>query len=61
MISSHEERLTEDGQESYLDYLITTAQTSLLVEAKRAQVNFTGLPSVRRAPPTRLMDERRYT
>ena len=47
---SHEKRLTEDGQESYLDYLITTAQTSLLVEAKRAQVNFTGLPSVRRAP-----------
>jgi hypothetical protein len=47
---THEERLTEDGQESYLDYLITTAQTSLLVEAKRAQVNFGGLPSTRRAP-----------
>jgi hypothetical protein len=46
----HEERLSEDGNESYLDYLITTAQTSLLVEAKRAQISFDNLPAVRRAP-----------
>lgn len=46
----HEERLSEDGQESYLDYLITTAQTSLLIEAKRAQVNFGNVPALRRAP-----------
>lgn len=46
----HEERLSEDGQEGYLDYLVTTAQTSLLIEAKRAQVNFSNVPALRRAP-----------
>lgn len=46
----HEERLSEDGKDTYLDYLITTAQTSLLVEAKRAQIDFSHLPALRRAP-----------
>jgi hypothetical protein len=44
-----EERVSEDGNEFFLDYLIRTAQTSLLVEAKRAQSNFTKLPAVRRS------------
>jgi len=41
---THEERVSEDGQERYLDYLITTAQTSLLIEAKRAQIDFSRFP-----------------
>ena len=45
-----EKRVSEDGQESYLDYLIVTAQTSLLVEAKRAQIDFSKLPNIHRAP-----------
>jgi hypothetical protein len=44
-----EERVSEDGDEFFLDYSITTAQTSLLVEAKRAQSAFTKLPAVRRS------------
>ena len=44
-----EERVSEDGADFFLDYLITTAQTSLLVEAKRAQVDFSQLPNSRRA------------
>lgn len=45
-----EERASEDGSEYFLDYLIQTAQTSFLVEAKRAQIDFSKLPSSRRAP-----------
>lgn len=44
-----EERVSEDGNDFYLDYLITTAQTSLLVEAKRAQIDFTKLKTGRAA------------
>lgn len=44
-----EERVSEDGKEGFLDYLITTAQTSLLIEAKRALIDFSGLPTTRRA------------
>ena len=44
-----EERISEDGADFFLDYLIQTAQTSLLVEAKRVQVDFSKLPSSRRA------------
>ena len=47
---SHEPRVSEDGKDYFIDYLITTAQTSLLVEAKRAQIDFSKLPSSRRAP-----------
>ena len=42
-----EPRVTEDGQESYLDYLISTAQTSLLVEAKKAKIDFSRVPTGR--------------
>jgi hypothetical protein len=35
-----EERLSEDGKDYFIDYLIITAQTSLLIEAKRLQVDF---------------------
>lgn len=45
----HEVRVSEDGADTFLDYLIHTAQTSLLVEAKRAQIDFSHLPSARRA------------
>ncbi|MDO8911800.1 MAG: hypothetical protein Q8N10_17140 [Phenylobacterium sp.] len=45
-----EERVSEDGADFFLDYLITTAQTSLLIEAKRAQIDFSKLPQARRAP-----------
>lgn len=44
-----EERVSEDGKDFYLDYLITTAQTSLLVEAKRAQIDFTKVKTGRAA------------
>jgi hypothetical protein len=45
-----EERISEDGQDQFLDYLITTAQTSLLIEAKRVQLDFSKVPPTRRAP-----------
>jgi hypothetical protein len=41
--------VSEDGSDFFLDYLITTAQTSLLIEAKRAQIDFSKLPQSRRA------------
>jgi hypothetical protein len=47
---THEERISEDGADFYIDYLIKTAQTSLLIEAKRAQIDFSKIPSSRRAP-----------
>lgn len=47
---SLEPRITEDEQEGYIDYLITTAQTSLLIEAKRAKIDFSSVPKSRRAP-----------
>ncbi|MDP2225945.1 MAG: hypothetical protein Q8J78_00500 [Moraxellaceae bacterium] len=43
----HEERVSEDGKDFFLDYLITTAQTSLLVEAKRLQIDFSRVPTGR--------------
>jgi len=43
----HEDRISEDEQDSFSDYLITTAQTSLLVEAKRAQIDFSKVPTGR--------------
>lgn len=43
----HEERVSEDGNDFFLDYLITTAQTSLLVEAKRLQIDFSRVPTGR--------------
>lgn len=44
-----EPRTTEDGTESFLDYLVQTAQTSFLIEAKRSQVDFSKVPATRRA------------
>lgn len=44
-----EKRLSEDGKDEFADYLLKTAQTSLLIEAKRAQVDFSKLPLTRRA------------
>lgn len=46
---THEERISEDGSDYFLDYLITTAQTSLLIEAKRVQVDFSKVPTGRAA------------
>ncbi|TAW06611.1 hypothetical protein ELI25_29520 (plasmid) [Rhizobium ruizarguesonis] len=45
----HEVRVSEDGKDFFIDYLITTAQTSLLVEAKRAQIDFSRVPNGRAA------------
>lgn len=44
-----EERVSEDGKDQYLDYLIRTAQTSFLIEAKRNVSNFQAVPTSRRA------------
>jgi predicted type IV restriction endonuclease len=44
-----EERVTEDGKTQFIDYLCRTAQTSLLIEAKRISVDFGRLPDVRRS------------
>jgi len=46
---THEERVSEDGKDNFIDYLITTAQTSLLIEAKRVQIDFSKLPDIGRA------------
>lgn len=43
----NEDRISEDGQDNFSDYLITTAQTSLLIEAKRAQIDFSKVPGGR--------------
>ena len=45
-----EPRVSEDGADHFLDYLVRTAQTVFLIEAKRAQVSFSQLPASRRAP-----------
>ena len=44
-----EERVSEDGTTRYLDYLVHTAQTSFLIEAKRLSITFDNLPTTRRA------------
>lgn len=44
-----EERVSEDGKDQYLDYLVRTAQTSFLIEAKRNSANFNSAPTSRRA------------
>lgn len=43
-----EERVTEDGENSFIDYIFRTAQTSILIEAKRLAINFGQLPNSRR-------------
>jgi len=45
-----EERVSEDGKDFFLDYLVQTAQTSFSIEAKRAQIDFSTLPAAKRAP-----------
>src|SRR5438552_427410 len=45
---SFEERVSEDGKTVILDYTCITAQTSILVEAKRIGISFDGLPKTRR-------------
>ncbi len=44
-----EVRASEDGQDQFTDYLCTTAQTSILIEAKRIGIKFEP-PATRRAP-----------
>lgn len=46
---SVEERVTEDEGQGYIDYICQTAQTSLLIEAKRVNADFGQLPDNRRA------------
>lgn len=44
---SFELRTSEDGKVQYLDYLLQTAQSSILIEAKRIGKDFGGLPKNR--------------
>lgn len=44
---SFEVRTGEDGKTQYLDYLLQTAQSSILIEAKRVGANFSSLPTSR--------------
>lgn len=54
---SYEERVSEDGNTTFSDYIIRTADTAILVEAKRVGVTFDTVPDKRRAPLTgRLME-----
>ncbi|MCR4158736.1 hypothetical protein NUK34_07710 [Kerstersia gyiorum] len=45
---SYEERVSEDGNTTYADYIIRTADTSLLIEAKRIGKTFSTVPTRRR-------------
>lgn len=45
---SYEERVSEDGSTTYADYIIRTADTSLLIEAKRVGKTFGVVPTRRR-------------
>ncbi|MBE0378214.1 P-loop NTPase fold protein [Pseudoalteromonas prydzensis] len=41
---AYEERVSEDGQTTYADYIIRTADTSILIEAKRVGITFQSIP-----------------
>ena len=41
---SYEERVSEDGSTTYADYIIRTANTSFLIEAKRVGASFSAVP-----------------
>jgi len=41
---SYEERVSEDGATTYADYVIRTANTSFLIEAKRVGASFSSIP-----------------
>jgi hypothetical protein len=43
-----EERVSEDGRTTFCDYVVRTANTAFIIEAKRVGVAFTGLPNLRR-------------
>ena len=45
---SVEERVSEDGSTTFADYVIRTAGTSLIIEAKKVGVSFSGLENKRR-------------
>lgn len=45
---AYEERVSEDGKTSYADYILRTANTALLIEAKRIGKTFDVSPSRRR-------------
>lgn len=45
---SYEERVSEDGKTTYADYIIRTADISLLIEAKRVGKAFDVIPTQRR-------------
>ncbi len=44
-----ERRVSEDGSDNFIDYICSTAQLSMLVEAKRINVKFDSLPNTRKA------------
>lgn len=41
---AYEERVSEDGNTTFADYIIRTADTSILIEAKRVGVTFSTIP-----------------
>lgn len=41
---AYEERVSEDGKTTYADYIIRTADVSILIEAKRIGVSFSTIP-----------------
>ncbi|MCF7500643.1 P-loop NTPase fold protein [Pseudoalteromonas sp. L1] len=41
---AYEERVSEDNQTTYADYIIRTADTSILIEAKRIGITFQSIP-----------------
>ena len=45
---SVEERITEDGETQYIDYLISTAGTSFILEAKKVGETFDSVPDQQR-------------
>lgn len=45
---AYEERVSEDGNTTYADYIIRTADVSILVEAKRVGVTFSIIPGQKR-------------
>jgi uridine kinase len=45
---SYEERVTEDGNTTFADYILRTANTALLIEAKRIGKTFNTIPSKRK-------------
>src|SRR5690554_6567156 len=49
---AYEERVSEDGNTTFADYIIRTADTSILIEAKRVGVTFSTIPGQKKVKLT---------